>query len=245
MWCEDVTKIDTNAHETVFHFTCKENAMTYEQFFSLKSDKPIEVELLIKLAESLRQANIKMYPFDSKAHIIQETQKLIRERGLRHILSLKKLEEEVLPKVAIDKRPLLAKIVSSQLSKLSPQHSLIIIDPYFFAEKNIDSYLEIFNAIFDPVINSIQEMLFITNTKFNTVLVDKVKDKLSNINNKLTISHKTTDIFHDRFWIVDYTKGMFVGTSINGIGKKYALTDYIRTEDITEIMQELKINKLV
>lgn len=209
------------------------------------SDKPIEIEFLIELAELLKREGIETSLFDSQARGIQQAKKLLEEKGTSYVLSLVELREAVLPRADIDTRPLLIKTVNTQLAKLSPKDSLIIVDPYFFVEKDIDGYLEVFGSIFDSVVSSIREITFITKPNFNTVLVAEVRTKLLNVNAQLTVSHKTTDIFHDRFWIVDQDRGMFVGTSINGIGKRYALTDYIRSDDVKEIMQELRRNQLL
>ena len=52
-------------------------------------------------------------------------------------------------------------------------------------------------------------------------------------------------LFHDRFWIFHSEKltdccGLFVGTSINGLAKKYALIEYLSEKDCIDIICEIK-----
>jgi len=51
------------------------------------------------------------------------------------------------------------------------------------------------------------------------------------------ISTKYSDVFHDRFWIADEVRGVFVGTSLNGIGRRYAIIDYLQQRDVVDIVQ--------
>jgi hypothetical protein len=43
----------------------------------------------------------------------------------------------------------------------------------------------------------------------------------------LTANPCASSEFHDRFWIADGARGLFVG---NGLGKRYALADYLSLE---------------
>ena len=45
-----------------------------------------------------------------------------------------------------------------------------------------------------------------------------------------------TDLFHDRIWISNRNKGFFVGTSLNGIGRKVTLIDSIASNDVKGIV---------
>ena len=60
---------------------------------------------------------------------------------------------------------------------------------------------------------------------------------IKQINPNISINTKYTKIFHDRFWIVDSKKGVFVGTSLNGIGRRYAVIDWLQEDDAKEITQ--------
>ena len=97
-----------------------------------------------------------------------------------------------------------------------------------------------FREIFCPVIPSIVSVRFITEPQYDKVLYENIGYVLRDINPKVSVKIKTTREFHDRFWIVDEKKGLFIGTSLNGLGRKYALTDFINDEDIADIVEKLK-----
>ena len=52
------------------------------------------------------------------------------------------------------------------------------------------------------------------------------------------IKDAVTDKFHDRYWIdADTTRGVIVGTSLNGIGKKVSMIDYASPGDSSELVR--------
>jgi hypothetical protein len=54
----------------------------------------------------------------------------------------------------------------------------------------------------------------------------------------IEINDLITEDFHDRYWIdVENTKGVMVGTSLNGIGKKIAMIDHASAADTREIIR--------
>ena len=212
----------------------------------LRSDQPIEIEFLIDLNEKLKQDGIEIFLPNGEKFTLQEVQDLLRSKGASYILSIIELREAVLPVVEYDKRPLLVQILVSQLLNLAPRNHLIIIDPYLFPENGNElEYIEIIESIFSAITNDIQKITFITGSKFNKSLVRKTQELLLQMNKSISIRHCTTKIFHDRFWIADESRGMFVGTSLNGLGKRYALTDYMRDEDVRSIVEELRRNALI
>ena len=60
--------------------------------------------------------------------------------------------------------------------------------------------------------------------------------------NKIKMTVEKCNEFHDRFWVgIDNRKGVVLGTSLNGIGKKIALVDILKESDVDAIIDELKI----
>ncbi|MEO8778611.1 MAG: hypothetical protein ABI389_08055 [Rhodanobacter sp.] len=54
----------------------------------------------------------------------------------------------------------------------------------------------------------------------------------------IQINDVVTEDFHNRYWIDgESTKGVVVGTSLNGIGKKIAMIDHARSADSREIVR--------
>lgn len=217
--------------------------MKHEEILRLVSDKPIEARLLRELGNQLQQRGIEVYFYEDDC--LETCQKLIMEEGPSYILSLVILQEAVLPKVDNKAdRDLLIKVLCNRLQKLSPSEDLTIIDPYFFAKMKLSDmagYVSTVREIFSSVIPKIASIRFITSPNhYNEVLYRNIMQVLIDLSPKIDATLKMTDDFHDRFWIADKAKGLFVGTSLNGIGKKYALVDFMRDEDTATIVKELR-----
>lgn len=223
--------------------------MSYQQGLLLKSEQRISPVLLLKLSAFLETEHIDVSLLDLEFDCLMRCRRLLLEQGVSHILSLLVLQEAVLPKVDLLHRDLLTEIIRDKLIGLSPSSSLTIIDSYFFPESikeaEIATYIETLGDILEPVISDIKEITLITLPKYNPQIRNQVKEWLLSVNPQLVVSHKVSSDFHDRIWIVDEQKGLFIGTSLNGIGKKYALVDYIRDEDTQEISAILKQRKLL
>jgi len=226
--------------------TEEEIAVEYHETITLRSEAPISPALLKELGVQLDRLGIKTYFFNENEFAIREAQRLLREEGATGILSNERFTEAVLPQVPLADIPLLIRTLNALLLRLSPQDSLTIVDPYFFAEKgHVKEYMGVFEGIFQPIASQLNSIRFITQARFNSNLYSRVEAALLGWNPGLQITHRASELFHDRFWIVDEARGMFVGTSINGIGKRYALADYIREDDVAAIVDELRRGGLI
>ena len=222
--------------------------MKYQETLTLESGSPIKLELLIEMSQYLKQQGIEVYSVNIDEYFYENCQKLLMEKGARHILSVMSLTEAVLPKSETrDTRDLLVKVLSKQLQTLVPSNDLIIEDPYFFPKGLSDKaeYLTIFKEVFGSVIPRLATMRFITKPEYDKGLYEDIQHILLDLNPRIVSSHKTTNEYHDRFWIADESRGLVIGTSLNGIGKKYALTDFIKDEDTADIVKELRKANLI
>ncbi len=127
------------------------------------------------------------------------------------------------------------------IDKILKGKSLVIIDPYIFPKKCDDDYVSFLITVLSAYLKKLSSITFVTSPKFNITVQEKIFNELRAQNSDLTVTLKTTDEFHDRFWISPRNrKGIFMGTSLNGLGKKYTLIDYVNDEDIRIILSELK-----
>lgn len=110
---------------------------------------------------------------------------------------------------------------------------LLVIDPYIFSNSG-ESYKNKLINIFNK--SNYRNITVITNF-YNT---DKEFLKYIQENVPRLKQIKYTKDFHDRFWIADNKKGFVLGTSLNGIGKKYCLIDYLDNDDVSEIVSIVK-----
>jgi len=165
--------------------------MAYQETLTFESDKPIAIELLVELADQLHQQGIEVYVAND--NLWEECQKLLIEKGASHILSIRRLQEAVLPKVEDrDRRDLLVKVLGEQLQSLAPSNSLIVVDPYFLPTnlRNKTEYLDTFREIFGPIIPKIASARFITRTEYDDALYEAISRILIDLNPQMDVSHR-------------------------------------------------------
>lgn len=124
---------------------------------------------------------------------------------------------------------------------------LIIIDPYFFAPTKDVDYENFVIELVQKYLNKLLSLTFITNSfKVDLLLRSRIYSGIQSVNSSIQLFHSQSDIFHDRFWLSKpRNRGMFMGTSLNGIGKKYCLVDYIDFTDTDAINQVLTDHNLI
>lgn len=127
-------------------------------------------------------------------------------------------------------------IVRKKLNELSGSiKKLVIIDPYFFPYSYSKNYIDTIIDILKPLeLNIIHVITSKKNTNYD--LKNKIQSRLDNSSIELTYSND----FHDRFWIVNDENGFLMGTSLNGLGKKFSIIQKLDVDDVTAIIHEYK-----
>ena len=125
------------------------------------------------------------------------------------------------------------------LDKIITSDHLIIIDPYIFPNKHDPDYAVFFVDILRKYFDQIKRISFVTNESYNSAIKTTVFDLIKSIKPELDLEIKAYEFFHDRFWLCN-NKGLFVGTSLNGVGKKYTLIDYIKKKDVSLLFNEIQ-----
>ncbi|EGS6501235.1 hypothetical protein P3589_23185 [Vibrio parahaemolyticus] len=176
---------------------------------------------------------------DIESFVRLSAKDIILEEGVSSITSYSTMYAEVLPPT----KPLsgLIDILKAMLDKLDVQSSLTIIDRYLFPEKHDKDYVD--NLLF-VISGSIPENVVVRvviGERSNKKLLKEFKFKLNKMKPNSEVQVVYTDEYHDRFWISDEDKGLFVGTSLNGIGKKYSMVDYLSKKDAQEIYDSLSL----
>lgn len=141
-------------------------------------------------------------------------------------------EEKVAPKTpnidtAID-------ILIDEVNKISDDSNVLtIIDPYFWDLKvGINYYNQLFEGLnFDN--------LQIVSFEIKDKQTKKFVNSILNAHSKKIKIESIKDC-HDRFWITNNGKGVVVGTSFNGIGKKLSLIYQISDDDMKELIPILR-----
>lgn len=134
-------------------------------------------------------------------------------------------------------------IIQKHLDNVITSNRLIIVDRYIFPKNADRSYGEYLMDILRKYLPELAEIVFITSAdQHNSAMMSYIYNAIKIINPDITIDFRFTDIFHDRFWISNYNgKGLILGSSLNGYGKKYALIDYLNIPDVREIISELNV----
>lgn len=175
--------------------------------------------------------NISFSPKD--VYLMVEVPELIRQYGITNCLSFQPLNEEVLPDNT--SRDILLDTLRYKLNRIGPKKEFLLIDPHLFPNNYDPDYIAYLISIFGDTLRKVSTFYLVTLPIRNRSLERKFRQMALSINSALKIGTKHTNIFHDRFWIADKERGLFVGTSLNGIGKRYAVVDYLDPRDAKEI----------
>jgi hypothetical protein len=125
-------------------------------------------------------------------------------------------------------------VILSFIQRLNGTKHLLIVDPYFYSDD--PTCLSLFERIMSELSSRLEKVTIITNGR-NTHLSSVMHGVLRNVVTSVKIQDVVTDEFHDRFWIdLDSNQGVVMGTSLNGIGKKIALVDYLESGDVKAIV---------
>ncbi|MCC5901620.1 MAG: hypothetical protein JJT87_06810 [Halomonas sp.] len=132
------------------------------------------------------------------------------------------------------------KVFHKFVETLKPIEVLFVVDPYFYPKKlDVDEVSKKFVGLISPIVNELKEIVVISNGK-NKSSVFSYIDNLQVVNKMLKVSNYFSEKFHDRFWLnAEGGRGIVVGASINGIGKKISLVDKLARSDVQKILNEL------
>jgi hypothetical protein len=160
------------------------------------------------------------------------------------------------------RRPLLERVVSPGqdsnyvvsiivdfLGKINVENELVIVDPYFFARNKDTDYPILIQSILSPFATQLQVIRIITLPEpdyVDPLVKQNIEIEIKKLNNKIQLYHSTSREYHDRFWISsNRSKGVLSGTSLNGLGKRYAIIDYLSATDVKDIVESLVNSKLI
>lgn len=120
---------------------------------------------------------------------------------------------------------------------------LVIVDPYFLASGSDATLIQ---SALSPILPTLQKITLVTlPNQVNQDVLSTLRSSLSS-NANFQINHQTCNDFHDRFWINPLNKkGFLSGTSLNGLGKRYAIIDRLQDSDTEEIIDVLTQENLL
>ena len=149
----------------------------------------------------------------------------IAEHGLSAFMNRQLLTEAVVKKG--EPRAAILPVLHAHLAALGLTTELVIVDPYFFAATADQTYAQMVHDAILPSLTTLARLIVVTAPdKVNAQLASSVSTLLSSASPNLKIVHSYSKSFHDRFWLNPMNGSGFIsGTSLNGLGKRYALLD--------------------
>jgi len=168
-----------------------------------------------------------------------EINRILLERGISSVWQTVIFQEALLP--STPDVPTLVAILKEMLEQLVPESHFAVVDRFLFPdEKKCPSdYLDTLVQVLEPAARRVKELLVVTEKKHNAHLRSALEQRLKALSPGCRFRHCCSESFHDRFWIADRARGLFVGTSLNGLGLRYALVDKLAADDVQEIVAAL------
>jgi hypothetical protein len=171
------------------------------------------------------------------ALVESDLKRLVAEKGMSYVWQLVRLQEAVLPRT--QNVPAIVALLANMLSRLAPTQDFVIVDRYLLHKPKSPEYLNTLVSLIEPISRAVHRLTLVTTRDHDAQLLTNLVARLSPSGSNYQIAHRISDTFHDRFWIADRQRGLFIGTSLNGIGLRYALADYMDENDVRDIVAAL------
>lgn len=179
-------------------------------------------------------------PFREQGYSLEEVQEKLQSEGQSAFLELMTFQEDISPKAP----PKTAQqFIAERLNALGPTSDLIIVDPYLFPTKpklGVEGYAKYLAELISPIVVPDARVKCVVNTKANQNVIESVEKELASSGTCVSISITRTEHFHDRFWIADRSKGVVIGTSLNGLGGRVFFMDTLSGADVGFLVHELE-----
>jgi len=217
-----------------------------EQLVWLKSAQNLTGDRLLEIQAAMTPLGVTVGMTNPSRIVAEHGRQYVLENGVTSLFTTQLLQENILSQASTTGRQPLFDVIKKFLARLAPAQSVTIVDPYFFATRNVLTYPSIVADVLAPAASVVSKITFVRDkTKDMAGLFGAVSAALKSLNNSLTMSDHTTGDFHDRFWLVDGTRGLVLGTSLNGVGNRVCLIDYLSQTDVAAIVQELAARGIV
>jgi hypothetical protein len=197
-----------------------------------------------ELTRALEPLGFKAFLSTRFAIVEDELKQLLVEEGISYVWRLVRLQEAVLPPGPTD-RPGLLKLLDGMIAKLAPRREFAVVDAYLLSANTPPGYLAEVLSLLEPIARGVTRLVLITSGRYDAQLLQDLETSLAASCPSCQLIHKVSNRYHDRFWIADQARALFVGTSLNGIGRRYAIADYMVEADVIEVVSDLKANGLL
>ena len=178
-------------------------------------------------------------------HFRQQIEDAVIQKGFSNLLRRQLLTEALVPPG--EKPDHIRDLLIKFLTATGVDEELIIVDPYFFAPAQDPSYPDLVCQIIRPFMNVLRRINVITwPNKVDSSVKWAISRGIQNLGNDIVINHATSPEYHDRFWISSSrSKGIMTGSSLNGLGRRYAVVERLSEDDVKDIVASLERGGLI
>lgn len=171
---------------------------------------------------------------DPLLYFRQDFADYVAKHGLSSMYSFDFVMEDITsPSLSINE---VENVVAKFVAQLDGTRRLLIIDPYLYAKSSAVNVADVFKNLLGTACSALEEVIFVTDGKRTNVKA-AIHAAVIGLVPHCKIVDVATDQFHDRFWVdPDAGKGLVMGTSLNGLGRKIALVDRLQDTDAVEIV---------
>jgi hypothetical protein len=161
---------------------------------------------------------------------------LASDDKLRYLFSVAKDCEE---KKAIVNE--FVRVLHQFLKESDLSDTLFITDPYLLNALVEPEYLSLLEAVFHPLYRKVRMIILIIGKKYNDHLLTFFKEDLAEHGIQCKLRVFQCNLYHDRIWISSGSQqGVYVGTSLNGIGSKYTFVNHLPKKDAKKALEILQ-----
>lgn len=172
----------------------------------------------------------------SKEYSLSEVKEKLQTEGPSAFLSIAWLQEDISPKAPLPSARL---FVQERFAKLAPAQELIITDPYLFAGN--EEYARWLAQLMASVLTEDGSVTCVVNSAISQEARSATEKELLQLMPNVSLNVIGSSDFHDRFWIADRDRGVIVGASLNGIGRKIFFMDSLPYADVQEVAREVAL----
>lgn len=175
-----------------------------------------------------------------KQYSLEDVQEKLRAEGPAAFLRTVRLQEDVSARASLQSAD---QFVAERLARLAPAGNLVIVDPYLFPPRpdpNAAEYGQRLAGLIAPLLTEGAAVTAVVNERASPEVEAVTLRALAASSPGIKLKVLRTENFHDRFWIADRARGVVIGASLNGIGRRIFFIDQLRDADVATVVREVE-----